>query len=164
MGIDTTRSGEVADGSERPKHPVLLDRYCVGAFLVTNKLFYDAFPYATDRRNEYSRDEHQPVNNVSWYEAQVFAWWIGCDLATDAEWEFRLRGVAADDDVLNNLTMLPSYAWYGANSNNTTHATFLLQSKVASVHGSLHRSSTDSTQGWHPCSRQQLRAESWCTA
>jgi len=121
MGIDTTRSGEPSDASERPQHRVVLEKYSVGRFLVTNKLYYDSFPYAFNRKNEYSRDDKQPVNNVNWYEAVLFARWLGCDLLTDAEWEFMARGMSEDDDALNDLSVLPNYAWYGANSGNTTH-------------------------------------------
>jgi formylglycine-generating enzyme required for sulfatase activity len=121
MGIDTTDEREPADASERPQHRVVLDQYSVSKFLVTNRLYYDLFPYVIDRRNEYSRDDKQPVNNVNWYEAVLFARWLGCDLPTDAEWEFMARGSVGDHEALNNLEMLPEYAWHGANSNNTTH-------------------------------------------
>jgi formylglycine-generating enzyme required for sulfatase activity len=122
MGIDFAIDGEPADASEKPRHPVSVDDYYAGTYLVTNKLYYDAFPYATDRRNEYSQEDAQPVNKVSWYEAILFAWWLGCDLPTDAEWEYMARGIAVDHEDLNNLSKLPDYAWHGANSNNQTHA------------------------------------------
>ncbi len=121
MGIDRTLAGEIADGTERPQHPVLVDHYLVSRFLVTNLLYYKDFPYSVDRRNEYSRDDDQPVNNVNWYEAVMFSWWLGADLPTDAEWEFMARGAPSDDSTLNDLEILSQYAWYGGNSNNVTH-------------------------------------------
>ena len=121
MGIDEI-GGESADASEKPCHLVELDQYYVGRYLVTNKIFYDSFPYGVDRRNEYSSEDLQPVNKVSWYEAALFAWWMGCDLPSDAEWEYMARGEEVDDVVLNDLSKLPEYAWHGANSGNKTHS------------------------------------------
>ena len=116
-----TPGGHEPDASERPAHLVHLSPYAISDALVTNALFYDAFPYATNHRNEYSSRDAQPVNMVTWFEAKVFALWLGCDLPRDAEWEFAARGGGKDDLELTDPSSLPDYAWFGDNSGNQTH-------------------------------------------
>lgn len=121
MGRETLADGKVADASERPVHMVRLNRYWISKYLVTNNLFYEKFPYAVDRRNEYSSEGLQPVNNVNWFEARLFAWWLGCDLPTDAEWEYAARSGGIDDVRFDDRKLLVDMAWYGENSQNRSH-------------------------------------------
>lgn len=121
MGLDILPDGTPSDASEKPKHPVKIDGFYITKYLITNKLFYDSFPFSFDRRNEYSMEDMQPVNMVNWYEAIIFSWWLGCDLPTDAEWEYVARSGGDDDVKLYDPDTLPNYAWYGENSNNRTH-------------------------------------------
>jgi len=122
MGLDVTPDGAPADASERPSHPVRVGDYAAGIYLVTNGTYYlSGFPYPADRRNEYSDREMQPVNQVTWYEAKVFCWWMGGDLPTEAEWEFMARGAAADDAAFGAIDRVSDYAWHGSNSGNVTH-------------------------------------------
>lgn len=52
MGTDHLPDGRPVDASEKPAHPVQLSEFWISRYLITNVLFYDTFPYATDRRNE----------------------------------------------------------------------------------------------------------------
>ena len=36
--------------------------------------------------------EQQPVVNVSWYEANGYAAWLGASLPNEAQWEYAARG------------------------------------------------------------------------
>ena len=118
MGYD-----ESPDARERPAHRVRLSPFQVSRFPVVNSLYYDAFPFGTNRRGlgGYSVNDDQPVNNVTWFEATVFAWWIGCDLPTEAEWEYACRSGGRDDAELFDESKTHEYAWYEGNSDNRTH-------------------------------------------
>ncbi len=112
------------DEREFPNHDVYLNGFWMSKNLITNIMYYDSFPYIDEDRKEhksYSTEPMQPVNNVNWYEAYVFARWIGCELPTEAEWEYCCRSGGKDDEYFSIEENVAVYGWYGVNSNNQTH-------------------------------------------
>ncbi len=90
MGLDTGAS------DERPAHEVCIENgFWLDKTEVTRSQ-YTACTAAgvcteTPAANVSTRDM-QPVNNVTWFQAQAFCEWRGGRLPTEAEWEYAGRG------------------------------------------------------------------------
>lgn len=94
---------------EYPRHEVLLDRFWIDQFEVTNGRYVEFVKSAGHRvpqnptnptRNLWQGDSiteslaERPVINVDWFDADAYCKWAGKRLPTEAEWEKAAKGTS----------------------------------------------------------------------
>ena len=121
----------------KPRHRVYVDAFYIDKYMVTFDQ-YDSFCEATGRDKPHDglsygtgKDKIQkpgwgrgqrPVINVSWYDAQAYAAWVGKRLPTEAEWERAARGGTHTNYFFgDDPNLLGDYGWYAGNSDGGSH-------------------------------------------
>jgi len=84
---------------EKPKRKITLTHYYIDQYEVTNaeyKKFVDATEHKPPKHwidsNYPSGKANYPVVNVTWYDAEEYAKWVGKRLPSEEEWEKAARG------------------------------------------------------------------------
>lgn len=111
MGTSPLRAGHFC--GESPSHPVELSPFSLSQVQVTNKLFS---LFDQTRANVPAGETQMPAVNVTWFDAAVFAMWMGCRLPSEAEWEFACASGSESEWCCEEEASLPRYAWYSENS------------------------------------------------
>ena len=120
----TAEQGSDAYDEEKPTHQVTLKGFYICKYEVTQAEWKAVMG---ENPSDFKGD-NLPVENVSWDDCQEFIRKLNeltgknFRLPTEAEWEYAARGGKrsngakyAGDNNIDNV------AWYGQNSNNTTH-------------------------------------------
>ncbi|MCB0159649.1 MAG: SUMF1/EgtB/PvdO family nonheme iron enzyme [Caldilineaceae bacterium] len=109
------------------KERVYLDEFWIAETPVTNRQ-YKAFVDATGHRAPdhwqngavpEGKEEH-PVVRVSWYDAQDFCQWAGCQLPDERQWEKAARGTDGREYPWGDEEPTPQHCNFGENVGNTT--------------------------------------------
>jgi formylglycine-generating enzyme required for sulfatase activity len=103
---------------ESPRHVVELSAFAVSRVPVTNEMFA-----LLDRSRAAvgASEQRVPAVNVTWFDAVVFAAWVGCRLPSEAEWEYSCGAGSEADWCCGTAENLPDYAWYSENSGDRAH-------------------------------------------
>lgn len=104
---DTHGDGQ---GDEKPVHDVCLSDFSMGKYEVTNAQYRKFVPGHNSGTYDGNslNDDHQPVTNVSWYDAVAYSRWLSGKsgrtyrLPTEAEWEYAARGGNAGRNFWGN--------------------------------------------------------------
>lgn len=120
MGSDAAQ----ARNRERPAHLVSLDGFYISKFELTQDIFQQIMGW----NNSYFQCESCPVNNVSWFNMQLFikrlnlATGKSFSLPTEAQWAYAAKGgnksMAYKFSGSNNIA---DVAWYSENAQRKSH-------------------------------------------
>ncbi len=122
---------------ESPSHTVVISPFKIANVQVTNErlaLFHDDWGQVS------AADRQKPAVGVTWFDAAVFAMWMGCRLPSEAEWEFACGSGSAGEWSCGDEDLLDRYAWYSQNSNGQVHVAGTRepnQSGLFDMHGNV---------------------------
>ncbi|KMP11453.1 hypothetical protein UR09_03280 [Candidatus Nitromaritima sp. SCGC AAA799-A02] len=114
---------------EEPIHKVCLTDFYIGVYEVTQKQFEEVMGY----NPSFFKGKLNPVENVTWPEAENYCRKKGWRLPTEAEWEYAARS-GSEKPYHWGWDMDPAYGWYKDNSGNAPHSAGQKKPNVFGLH------------------------------
>ncbi|NQT16435.1 MAG: SUMF1/EgtB/PvdO family nonheme iron enzyme [Planctomycetes bacterium] len=119
-------AGGLGGGDDDPQHLVQITKpFCLGVYEVTQKQYWQVM---SEIPSGFKGDYQRPVERVSWEDAVEFCRRLSekegetYRLPTEAEWEYACRAGSTTTWYFGDSeSRLGDYAWYSANSSDTTH-------------------------------------------
>jgi formylglycine-generating enzyme required for sulfatase activity len=118
-----------ADDDEKPQHKVRIPKpFYMGKYPVTQEEWGKLMGNNPSKFKQAGKKA--PVETVSWNDCQEYIKKLNQKegktyrLPTEAEWEYSARGGSGGSTIYtygDDVSKLGDYAWYDANSGNTTH-------------------------------------------
>jgi formylglycine-generating enzyme len=122
-----TMGSEQGDDDEQPVHRVLLDRFYLDTFEVTNGRFAKFVaaiqsepPWGFADQETPVVQAERPVRWVNWLEATGYCLWAGKRLPTEAEWEKAARGTDGRTYPWGNEPPTAAHAVFGLKEGDET--------------------------------------------
>lgn len=116
---------------EVPSHEVELSPFLVSVVPVTNRLAGLLFPGRAELPKEVL--DH-PATGMTWHDAALFALWVGCQLPTEAEWEYVCGSGGDAEWCCWDEEDLQRFAWYCANSGGVVQPVGTREPNTLGVH------------------------------
>ncbi|HEY7546422.1 MAG TPA: SUMF1/EgtB/PvdO family nonheme iron enzyme, partial [Blastocatellia bacterium] len=98
-GGSFTMGSDLGDQRSRPRHNVKVEDFFIDIYEVTNRQYYEFVQKTNYKPPPHWQDRkflpgtaQLPVVNVSWYDANEYAKWVGKRLPNEEEWEYAARG------------------------------------------------------------------------